>query len=262
MSAEAVLRLEQAWVELNGQAILRGVDLSVTAGEILTVVGPNGAGKTTLLHALIGLTRLARGRLWRAPGLRFGYVPQRFQPDPTLPMPVHRFLRLTRPASQAAVTSALERVGAGYLRERPLAVLSGGEQQRVMLARAILQQPTLLLLDEPTQGVDVTGQREFYSLLKGLRDELQCAVVMVSHELHLVMAATDQVLCLEGHVCCTGRPRAVSQHPEFLRLFGDELQGLALYEHHHDHVHALDGHVIPAVPGKTGECVGPCHERH
>jgi zinc transport system ATP-binding protein len=225
-------------VALGGRQVLHGIDLSIERGEIVTVVGPNGSGKTTLLRALIGAVPLSAGRVERAPGLRLGYVPQRLELDPTLPIGVGRFLGLPRRRDRAAGEAALARVGVAELYGRPMAALSGGQFQRVLLARALLNGPDLLLLDEPTQGLDQPGTAAFYALVAALRAELGCAVLMVSHDLHVVMQASDRVICLNGHICCQGHPTAVSAAPEYRALFGTGTGGaLALYQHHHDHRH-------------------------
>jgi zinc transport system ATP-binding protein len=225
-------------VALGGRQVLHGIDLTLEPGEIVTVVGPNGSGKTTLLRVLIGAVPLAAGRVERAPGLRVGYVPQRLELDPTLPIAVGRFLGLPRRRDRQAVEGALARVGIAELHDRPMAALSGGQFQRALLARALLNEPDLLLLDEPTQGLDQPGTAALYALVAALRAELGCAVLMVSHDLHVVMQASDRVICLNGHICCQGEPTAVSAAPEYRALFGTGTGGaLALYQHHHDHRH-------------------------
>lgn len=228
-----------------GRRVLDRVALVVNEGEIVTLIGPNGAGKSTLVRVLLGLITPDAGRVTRRPGLRVGYMPQRLAVDPVLPLTVRRFLRLAgRGIDAAALTAALREVGAEHVIDTPLQSVSGGELQRVMLARALLRKPQLLVLDEPVQGVDVTGQAELYQLIAELRRRHRCGVLMVSHDLHLVMAATDQVVCLNTHVCCSGHPESVTRHPEYLRLFGPrEAAALAVYTHHHDHVHDVDGHV-------------------
>ncbi|TQV70730.1 zinc ABC transporter ATP-binding protein ZnuC [Exilibacterium tricleocarpae] len=228
----------------SGRAILQNADLQLKRGEIVTLIGPNGAGKTTLVRLVLGLIRAERGEVWRQAGLRIGYMPQQIHIDPSLPLSVKRFLALAR-ADSKAIDTALQQVGVGHLLDSPMRGLSGGETQRVLLARAILRRPQLLVLDEPVQGVDVSGQAEFYSTLSQLRDQLQCGVLMVSHDLHLVMAATDTVVCLNQHVCCQGHPEAVTSHPAYLELFGrDTRPGIAVYTHHHDHSHDIHGDVV------------------
>ena len=191
-------------VRLGGAAVLRDVDFSIDPGEIVTIVGPNGSGKSTLLRAIIGALRPEAGKVTRASGLRIGYVPQTLHIDPTLPMTVRRFLDLPGRVADAAAADALEEAGAGALARRQMTRLSGGQFQRVLLARALLSRPDLLILDEATQGLDQPGSAAFYRKIAEVRDKLGCAVLMVSHELHVVMAASDRVICLNGHVCCEG----------------------------------------------------------
>lgn len=222
----------------EGHPVLAGVSASFRPGEITTIVGPNGSGKTSFLKALIGELPPAKGRILRAPGLRIGYVPQKLALDPTLPMTVARFLSLPRRASAEARARALRTTDVAALEHRQLADLSGGQLQRVLLARALLAEPQILLLDEPTQGLDQPGQAAFYQQIEHLRDSLGCAVVMVSHELHVVMSASDRVICLNGHICCEGTPEVVRNSAEYRALFGPGTHGaLALYRHEHDHAH-------------------------
>ena len=228
-------------VTLGRQTVLSHVDLDIAPGEIVTIVGPNGSGKSTLLRAIIGAVAPASGRVTRRPGLRIGYVPQRLHIDPTLPITVRRFLSLPRRVSDIAASAALTRSGAGELSGRQMTGLSGGQFQRVLLARALLSDPQLLILDEATQGLDQPGSAAFYQTIEEVRAELGCAVLMVSHELHVVMAASDRVICLNGHVCCHGAPEQVASAPEYRALFGTGTRGaLALYRHEHDHAHDHD----------------------
>jgi zinc transport system ATP-binding protein len=230
-------------VRLGGVAVLEGVDFAIAPGEIVTVVGPNGSGKTTFLRVLIGALPAARGRVRRAPGLRLGYVPQRLHIDAGLPLAVGRFLRLPRRIAAAEVAAALAQVGLPGLERRAMAGLSGGQFQRVLLARALLGRPQLLVLDEPTQGLDQPGTADFYRLIEQVRRDLGCAVLMVSHDLHVVMSASDRVICLNGHICCQGTPTVVSAAPEYRALFGLGTGGtMALYRHEHDHRHAAGHH--------------------
>jgi len=225
-------------VRLGGQTVLRGVDFHIDRGEIVTIVGPNGSGKSTLLRCLIGAVAHASGALARAPGLRIGYVPQKLHIDPTLPLTVGRFLGLPRRVPARDAVHALEQAGVPGLMARQMSGLSGGQFQRVLLARALLERPDILILDEATQGLDQPGSAAFYRRIEEVRRELGCAVLMVSHELHVVMSASDRVICLNGHVCCEGRPEAVASAPEYRALFGSGTQGaLALYRHDHDHHH-------------------------
>ena len=245
-AAGPLVSVEGLDVTLAGRRILEGVDLAVAPGEVVALIGPNGAGKTTLLRTVLGLERPSAGRIARRAGLAIGYVPQRFAVDPTLPMTVLRFLGLLARAGSAERRAALEAVGVEALGARALHALSGGEFQRVLLAGALLRRPDLLVLDEPLQGVDVRGQAELFELIARLRRERGFAVLMVSHDLHLVMRATDRVVCLNGHVCCHGRPEAVGADPAYAQLFGMEAaRAFAVYRHAHDHAHALDGACLP-----------------
>ncbi|WP_323846067.1 ATP-binding cassette domain-containing protein [Microbulbifer magnicolonia] len=240
--SEPLITAENLGLEVAGRQLLHNITLELQRGEIVTVIGPNGAGKTTLLRLLLGLTRASSGAVWRRPGLRIGYMPQRLQIDPSMPMSVQRFLQLGQPhLSTQLAQSVLQRVGARELAQASLAELSGGEMQRVLLARAASRKPQLLVLDEPTQGVDVGGQGEVYRLIAALRDELGCGVLLVSHDLHLVMAATDKVLCINQHICCEGHPEQVRRDPAYLELFGDKV---APYTHQHNHEHNLSGDIV------------------
>jgi zinc transport system ATP-binding protein len=223
-------------VRLGAAHILSNVDLTVAPGEIVTLIGPNGSGKTTLLKALLGLVP-ATGSIVRRPGLRIGYVPQNFPRDPSLPMTVARFLLLF--ASENDVRAALARTAISPATQtRQLSELSGGELARVLLARAIARRPELLILDEPLAGVDVAGEAALYHLIAQIRDEIGCGVLLVSHDLHVVMAQADRVVCLNGHVCCEGKAEQVMKDPAFVQLFGPRVAGeLALYAHRHDHAH-------------------------
>lgn len=233
-----LVMVEDACLRLAGQEILCGVSLAVSRGEILTIIGPNGGGKTTLLRIMLGLLSPDRGQVSRAPGLRIGYMPQRITFDPVLPLNVRRFLTLAAPRPRVDLERVLAEVGALELLEAPVHNLSGGELQRVLLGRALLREPDLLALDEPAQGVDVHGQVELFGLISRISHERGCAVVMISHDLHLVMAATDRVLCLNRHICCTGTPGSVRANPAFIELFSPQALGnLAIYSHQHDHHH-------------------------
>jgi zinc transport system ATP-binding protein len=240
----SLIAAEDLDVAFGRTQVLFGVTLRIERGEIVTVVGPNGSGKSTLLRCLIGAQRPTRGRVLRQEGLRLGYVPQKLHIDPTLPITVRRFLDLPSRAPEAAAQEALKRAGAEGLGPRQLADLSGGQFQRVLLARAILSRPDLLLLDEPTQGLDQPGAAAFYQSLEDIRERLGCAILMVSHDLHVVMSASDRVVCLNGHVCCEGTPAVVSAAPAYRELFGTGTAGaLALYRHEHDHAdHAAHHH--------------------
>lgn len=222
----------------TSEPVLTRIDFRILPGEIVTVVGPNGSGKSSLIRALLGHLPPASGRVTRRKGLRIGYVPQRVQLDTAIPMTVRRFLSLPRRATDAEAETALSRTGVPGLGPRQLTQLSGGQFQRVLLARALLSRPHMLVLDEPTQGLDQPGIVAFYKLIEDVRRETGAAILMVSHDLLVVMRSSDRVVCLNGHVCCEGTPQHVSGAPEYLALFGADAEGtLALYRHKHDHDH-------------------------
>lgn len=234
----SLITLTNIGVRLGGHQALSHVDFSIDKGEIVTVVGPNGSGKTTLLRTIIGAQKTSSGTIERAKGLRVGYVPQSLSIDMTLPLTVRRFLSLPLRHSGAAMEAALIQAGVEGLLNRQMSALSGGQFQRVLLARALLKKPDLLILDEPTTGLDQPGSASLYRQIEQVRTTLGTAILMVSHELHVVMSASDRVICLNGHVCCHGTPEIVASAPEYRALFGTGTQGaLALYRHDHDHHH-------------------------
>ena len=237
----SLIETENLTLAYRGKTVLRGVNIKIERGEIVTIVGPNGSGKSSLLRALIGALAPVSGKVRRAPRLRIGYVPQTLTIDGTLPLTVWRFLNLPGRAHRADVQTAVEAAGVAQLGSQQMSELSGGQFQRVLLARALLAQPDLLILDEATQGLDQPGSAAFYRQIEDVRQTQGCAVLMVSHDLHVVMAASDRVLCLNGHVCCEGTPQVVADAPEYRALFGTGTGGtLALYRHEHDHDHAHD----------------------
>ena len=230
--------------------ILYDIEMAIRPGEIVTIVGPNGAGKTTLLRALIGAMQPGHGTVWRKPGLRIGYTPQKLTIDRTMPLTVDRFVALGGGGDPDARATALATVGIANLGPVQVTDLSGGELQRAALARALLRRPELLALDEPTQGLDQLGEAAFYRLIERVRRDTGAAICMVSHDLHVVMSTSDRVICLNGHVCCEGAPVQVTEMPEYRALFGLGTQGaLALYRHEHDHKHDHD-HVHEHHPGE------------
>lgn len=229
----------------DGRWLIRDVNLEVHKREIVTLIGPNGSGKSTCTKALLGLMRADSGTITRADTLRIGYVPQKLAIDRTLPLTVRRLMTLTGNFPPEQVEDALEQVGISNLAEAPVHQLSGGEFQRALLARAMIRTPDLLVLDEPVQGVDFAGEIALYELIRQARDQLGCGILLISHDLHFVMAETDKVVCLNGHICCEGSPRAVAQDPEYRRLFGPKAaEAFAVYRHEHDHAHDADGSII------------------
>lgn len=238
LSDMRLVTLTNATIRHSGTPALDNIAFHIDKGEIVTILGPNGSGKSTLLRAIIGALPLSDGTLERAEGLRIGYVPQKLHIDPTLPLTVKRFLNLPVRISDSAAKAALTDAGVPGLINRQMTGLSGGQMQRVLLARALLSKPDLLILDEATQGLDQPGSAAFYQKIETVRTELGCAILMVSHELHVVMAASDRVICLNGHICCEGEPAQVASAPEYQALFGTGTHGtLALYRHEHDHSH-------------------------
>ena len=253
-SASWLIEASRVSVSFNQRQILQDIDLKVEAGQIVTLIGPNGAGKTTLVRVILGLLKPESGEVKRRAGLTVGYMPQRLELPATIPLSVERFLQLVSPVDDEHFKQTINELGVQHLMNTQMTQLSGGETQRVLLARALIRQPDLLVLDEPVQGVDVTGQAELYKLLAQLRDRTGCAILMISHDLHLVMATTDQVLCINGHLCCAGHPESVQAHPAYLELFGTQVsQNLALYTHHHDHTHDINGHVIEPQPAEQSD---------
>ncbi len=259
--AEALVEGRGLGIRRDRRWLITGIDITVRRGEIVTLIGPNGGGKTTTAKALLGLIRADAGHVDRLAGLKVGYVPQRFAIDWTLPLTVARLMTLTTPHPATAVQAALERVGAGGLMQAEIKHLSGGEFQRVLLARAIIAGPDLLVLDEPVQGVDYSGEIALYELIGNLRDELGCGILMISHDLHIVMAGTDTVVCLNGHVCCSGTPRHVAATQEYRQLFGDRgAAALAVYHHEHDHTHDHSGNVVSLETGACGHGLDAGHQ--
>lgn len=242
----ALISARGLWLTRNGRDLIAGVDLDVHAGEVVTLIGPNGAGKTTLVRLLLGIERADRGEVYRTSNARIGYVPQRFDIDRAMPMTVEGFLKLGVDATDSGIDQALRDVGALRTRGQQLSKLSGGETQRVLIARALIRDPLVLVLDEPARGVDYVGEADLYDLIDRIRRERGVGVLLISHDLHVVMARSDRVVCLNGHVCCSGKPQAVAQHSEYARLFGPRAaEALAVYTHRHDHRHDISGAPVP-----------------
>ena len=233
-------------VRYGGRTVLDRVSIEVRRREVVSLIGPNGAGKTSAVRVLLGLIKPHAGVVERAPGAVVGYVPQRIAPESLLPLTVRRFLTMAGRRARAEAAAVLDEVGTVAVIDRQLSSLSGGEFRRVLLARALLRDPDLLVLDEPIQQVDFAGQLAMHQLISRLRDRRGCGVLVISHDLHLVLGATDRVVCINGHVCCAGKPEAVSRHPEYISLFGPgAAAGLAVYTHDHDHSHGLPTNLPP-----------------
>ena len=231
----------------------------MNSGEILTLIGPNGSGKSTTAKMAIGVSKPDEGTSYKRQGLKISYLPQKIFIDWTLPIKVKRFMNLTGQVRKKEADEALSLTGAKHLAKSDVRTLSGGEFQRVLMARAIARKPELIVLDEPVQGVDFNGEIEIYELIRNIRDELKCGVLLISHDLHVVMAATDRVICLNGHVCCYGTPMTVANSKEYKALFGARaVSGLALYEHRHDHDHLPNG----SVQSKDGTIDDDCSSDH
>lgn len=232
----SVLSLKKASVSRKGRVILSSVDLTLQKGQLTTLIGPNGAGKSTLLKVLVQLIPLSEGEFFIKPGLMIGYMPQKLMLNEMMPLTVEKFLSLGNKRPSQDLDKILEEVGASSLKKYSIHTLSGGEFQRILLARALLRNPDFLILDEPVQGVDIVGQIELYQLIDTIRKERGCGVLLVSHDLHLVMRSSDHVVCLNTHICCAGHPDVIQKDPHYKALFGG-LSVLAPYSHHHDHRH-------------------------
>lgn len=239
---DTIIKAENINVLRQGSHILKDVSVDIKTDDFVTVIGPNGAGKSMLLKCLMGVYGVDSGRITRKDGLKIGYIPQRFLPDATIPISVRRFLFLRKKSNDEDVQKAVQETGIERLLQKPLSVLSGGELQRVLLARALLGNPELLMLDEPAQNLDISGQLGFYRLLERIYKERPISILMVSHDLHMVMASTKQVMCLFHHVCCSGEPHVVTRDPEFVSLFGEDMANMmSVYQHHHNHTHHHEG---------------------
>ncbi len=235
---KSLISAEGIGVQYGARRVLQHMNFSIDVGEVVTIVGPNGAGKSVFLRVLIGAEQPSEGRVNRTHGLAIGYVPQRLSIGQTMPMSVARFLALSGSQNASTNQAMLTRVGISDRAKEQMASLSGGEFQRVLLAHALLGEPQVLILDEPTQGLDQPAVAAFYRLIEEVRDERGCAILMVSHDLNVVMRRSDRVICLNGHICCEGTPSDVSLAPEYQALFGVDNEGaLALYHHEHDHTH-------------------------
>ncbi len=256
VNAPPLISLKRAGIRRGERWLVRDVSFSVRPGEIVTLIGPNGSGKSTSAKMATGVLKPDEGRVERKPGLKIGYVPQKLSIDWTLPLTVRRLMTLTGPLAEPDLQAALKAAGIAHMEKAEVQHLSGGEFQRALLARAIARKPDLLVLDEPVQGVDFNGEIALYELIRTIRNETGCGILLISHDLHVVMAETDTVICMNGHVCCRGTPAMVSQSPEYSKLFGSRAaNALAFYNHRHDHTHLPDGRVLHA----DGQITDHCH---
>ena len=238
-----LVKLNNAGIKQNNKWLVEGVTLTVEKGKIITLIGPNGSGKSTTAKIALGIYKNIEGSVEKYTN-KVGYVPQKISIDWTLPLRVYDFMLLTENIKDEAIDEALTLTGVIHLKNKNLGNLSGGEFQRVLIARAISKKPELLVLDEPVQGVDYTGEIALYELIKKISDSLNCGILLISHDLHTVMTATDHVVCLNGHVCCSGTPHDVAKNNEYKTLFGEQAsQILSVYEHKHDHVHSDEGNI-------------------
>lgn len=233
-----IIQLKKIFVYFNNQTILSNISFNLVSNCILTLVGPNGAGKSTLVRVILGLLKPNQGYVLYKRKLRIGYIPQKLNLHSTLPITVNRFMNLSQIHNTVLIQEVLSQVNALHLRNSPLQKLSGGEMQKILLARALLNKPELLILDEPMQGIDITGQIALYKLIYQIKTNLKCSIVIVSHDLNIVMSNTDEVICLNKHICCFGSPKTISKKSEFIAIFGNfKKNALTLYDHNHDHNH-------------------------
>jgi zinc transport system ATP-binding protein len=248
-NSQSLIEAREITVVRGEKTILSSASLKVRNSEIVTLIGPNGAGKTTMVRVILGLLTPDQGSIIRRPNLTIGYIPQKLNIDQTLPITVSRFLLLgagPKSYSNEKQAKVLNEVGVSEILNIPLQAVSGGEFQRILLARALMRDPDLLVMDEPSQGIDISGQADLFRLITIIRNQRKCGVLMVSHDLHLVMAKTDEVICLNQHVCCSGHPETVANDPNYIQLFGKKVAStIAIYQHHHDHDHDTSGNVVP-----------------
>ncbi len=251
-----LIKVQDVDITYGNKQVLRGVNLEIGAGEIVTLIGPNGSGKSSLARAILGALPIAAGAISHSPDLQIGYVPQNLAVDRAMPISAARFMALPGKVDKKVILSAARRLGVDHVLDQQIGSLSGGLLQRMLLARAIMGAPGLLILDEPVQGMDQPATADFYQLLEEVRNETGCGILLVSHDLHVVMSASDRVICLNGHVCCEGTPQVVQDAPEYRALFGPGTKGtMALYRHEHDHDHDHDhvhDHADVAAPHEKG----------
>ncbi len=233
-----IAKLENISLALNRQTILSGINLELAKGKITTLIGPNGGGKTSIARILLGILKPTSGKVVKKSSLKIGYMPQKIEIDRTIPMTAKDFIQLSTHSVKfdKALKILASRLNVEKILERQIHDLSGGQMQKILFLRALINHPELLVLDEPTQYMDIAGTQDFYQIIDEVRKASNCAILLISHDLHAVMQKTDLVFCVNHHVCCHGTPESVNQHPEYLSLFGNK-GALAIYQHHHDHQH-------------------------
>jgi zinc transport system ATP-binding protein len=238
-----LVKLENAGVQRTSKWLVKGISLEVSQGQIVTLIGPNGSGKTTTAKMILNIMSADEGQITRNTN-KMAYVPQKINIDWTMPLRVIDFMKITNNLNNNQVLESLTTTGVDKLLYNQIHNLSGGEFQRVLIARAIAKKPDLLVLDEPVQGVDYNGEIALYNLIKKISVNLNCGILLISHDMHFVMSTTDHVVCLNGHICCSGAPSSIVKNPEYIKLFGEHnSETLSYYQHHHDHSHDNDGSV-------------------
>ena len=241
---DTLVKLDNAGVKISSKWLVRGVSFEVLKGQIVTLIGPNGSGKTTTAKMVLNILNANEGSI-QINTKKLAYVPQKVNIDWTLPLRVIDFMNITGEISKSLILDNLKLTGVENLIYSDIKNLSGGEFQRVLIARAIAKKPELLVLDEPVQGVDFNGEIALYNLIKNISDTLNCGILLISHDIHFVMSSTDHVICLNGHVCCSGTPSYVAKNPAYIELFGEHTASvLSLYKHQHEHSHSIDGSIV------------------
>jgi len=234
----ALISAKNVSVLKHQKSILDNIDIQINKNDFITIIGPNGAGKTMLLKCLMGFYKPTSGRIERKEKLKIGYMPQSISIINTMPITVKDFITVRKEYDDISLNKVITEVSIGEIINKQLSVLSGGEMQRVLLARSLLNNPDLLILDEPAQNLDISGQLNFYKLIQEIYSKRNISILMVSHDLHLVMVSTKKVLCLYKHICCSGAPQQIAKDPEFLSMFGKDMANMmSIYQHSHDHNH-------------------------
>ena len=244
IKVDPLIKLDNAGVYKSSKWLVRGVSIEVSKGQIVTLIGPNGSGKTTTAKMALNILNPDEGTILRNTK-KIAYVPQKINIDWALPLRVSDFMNITSNISDSLILENLKLTGVEHLIHSDIKNLSGGEFQRVLIARAIAKKPEFLVMDEPVQGVDFNGEISLYKLIKNISDNLNCGILLISHDIHFVMSSTDHVICLNGHVCCSGTPSYVAKNQAYIELFGEHAASvLSLYKHKHEHTHSIDGSIV------------------